>query len=112
MLATVTAGRRGERTVLETEIGVPGIEILRAGGVDAMVSAVMVGGYFGTWVRAEDFARAPYSREGLVPLGASPGAGAVVALPHSVCGIAETARVLGRECRSMRALPLRPARAC
>ncbi|MGO9197406.1 MAG: NADH-ubiquinone oxidoreductase-F iron-sulfur binding region domain-containing protein [Acidimicrobiales bacterium] len=94
MLLTVTAGRRSERTVLEAEIGVPGVEIMAAGGIDATVRAVMVGGYFGTWVRAEDFARAPYSTEGLAPLGSSPGAGVVVALPAAACGIAETARIL------------------
>ena len=94
MLVSVTAGRRAERTVLEVALGTPGLEILRAAGIQDTVNAVLVGGYFGTWMRAADFAAAPFSRQGLQPFGAGPGAGIVIALPASSCGLAETARVL------------------
>jgi anti-anti-sigma factor len=35
----------------------------------------------------------PFSSAGLAPLGASPGAGVVAALPAAACGLAETARI-------------------
>ena len=69
---------------------------MRAGGaVDCEpVQAVLVGGYFGTWVAAADLAASPLSRAGLAPFGASPGAGILVGLPASACGLLETARIL------------------
>ncbi|MEU3341195.1 NADH-ubiquinone oxidoreductase-F iron-sulfur binding region domain-containing protein [Streptomyces sp. NPDC006668] len=38
--------------------------------------------------------RTPLARRDLAPLGATPGAGVLVALPHSACGLVETARIL------------------
>jgi NADH:ubiquinone oxidoreductase subunit F (NADH-binding) len=58
------------------------------------VQAVLVGGFFGTWIAASDVMHTPLSRHALAPFGASPGAGILVALPESACGLLETARIL------------------
>jgi NADH:ubiquinone oxidoreductase subunit F (NADH-binding) len=57
------------------------------------VQALLVGGFYGTWLPplALD---APLSRQGLDPYGGAPGAGVVVVLPDGACGLAETARLL------------------
>jgi NADH:ubiquinone oxidoreductase subunit F (NADH-binding) len=66
-----------------------------AGGVSEPVRAVLVGGYAGTWLDAGDTATLRLSRSDLRPLGASLGAGIVVALPRSACPVAEVTRVAG-----------------
>jgi NADH:ubiquinone oxidoreductase subunit F (NADH-binding) len=53
-----------------------------------------MGGFSGTWIPADAGAAAAYSRAGLSELGASPGAGIVVALPGEACGLVEAARLL------------------
>ena len=87
--ALVTLGgavRRGG--ILEIELGSTlGDVLARAGGATESLGGVLVGGYFGRWVSAAD---APGLR--LVP--EILGAGAVVALPASACGVAEAARVV------------------
>ena len=93
MLVTV-AGAVREPSVREIGIGTPVGEVLGlAGGPAAPLQALLIGGYFGTWVSAAAAAARPYSTAGLAPLGASAGAGLIAALPVSVCGLAETARV-------------------
>ncbi len=67
--------------------------IARAGGPTAELGAVLVGGYFGSWLAAGEALAASLSAAGLAPLGATPGARAIVALPASSCGLRETARV-------------------
>jgi NADH:ubiquinone oxidoreductase subunit F (NADH-binding) len=64
-----------------------------AGGPSRPVQALLVGGFYGTWLPplALD---APLSRQGLDPYGGAPGAGVVVVLPDGACGLAETARLL------------------
>ncbi len=92
-LVTVS-GAVGQPAVVEAPIGTPiGALIDAVGGPAAELSAVMVGGFYGTWLPV-DALDTPYSRAGLLPLGASPGAGVVLALPASACGLAETARVV------------------
>jgi NADH:ubiquinone oxidoreductase subunit F (NADH-binding) len=63
-----------------------------AGGPTVPLRAVLVGGFHGAWVPAhhEDV---PLSREGLRPFGATPGAGVIVALPYTRCGLRESARI-------------------
>jgi NADH:ubiquinone oxidoreductase subunit F (NADH-binding) len=56
-----------------------------AGGATQALQAFLVGGYFGTWFRAEDAVD--------LELG-SLGAGVVMALPQASCGVAESARAL------------------
>ncbi|MCY1139951.1 SLBB domain-containing protein [Actinoplanes sp. Pm04-4] len=92
-LATVS-GAVAAPGVLEAGYGVTlGELIAAAGGATAPLSAVLVGGYHGGWVPAE--AALPVSRAALTPYGGSPGAGVIVALPRSACGLLETARIAG-----------------
>jgi NADH:ubiquinone oxidoreductase subunit F (NADH-binding) len=65
-----------------------------AGGGTEPLAAVLVGGYFGTWVAVPQALGMPLSHDPAGQIGATLGAGALVALPASACGWAETARVL------------------
>jgi NADH:ubiquinone oxidoreductase subunit F (NADH-binding) len=80
--------------VVEVDLGTPVREVLqRFGGLTAFPHAVLVGGYFGTWVRAHDVLDLPLTNAALAPLGASLGARTLVVLPQDACGLAESARV-------------------
>ena len=80
--------------VYEIEIGLPVSEVLDlAGGPAAPLEALLIGGYFGTWVNPAAAAPVPFSAAGLHALGGGPGAGLIAALPTGACGLAETARV-------------------
>jgi NADH:ubiquinone oxidoreductase subunit F (NADH-binding) len=93
MLVTL-AGAVRDPGVHEIEIGTPVSSVLGlAGGAAAPLRALLIGGYFGSWVDAESAAAAPFSNAGLRPLRGSVGAGLIVALPADACGLVETARV-------------------
>jgi NADH:ubiquinone oxidoreductase subunit F (NADH-binding) len=93
MLVTLIGSLR-RPGVYEAEIGQPTGEVLElAGGPEAPLSALLIGGYFGTWVDPEAAWPLPFSAAGLSAVGASPGAGLIAALPADACGLAETARV-------------------
>jgi NADH:ubiquinone oxidoreductase subunit F (NADH-binding) len=95
MLVTV-AGAVRQPGVFEIGIGTPVGEILGlAGGPSRPLQALLLGGYFGNWASATAVGRLPFSAAGLAPLGASPGAGLIAALPGDACGLAETARLAG-----------------
>jgi NADH:ubiquinone oxidoreductase subunit F (NADH-binding) len=80
--------------VYEVAYGEPLAQLLaRAGGAAADLQAVLVGGYFGTWISADEAARVRLSDADLAGVGAALGARAIVALPESACGLVETARV-------------------
>jgi NADH:ubiquinone oxidoreductase subunit F (NADH-binding) len=80
--------------VYEAALGTQVRELLaQAGGVRGEAGALLVGGYFGSWVE-------PFAAKGLALLdaelasaGASLGAGAVVVLPAAACGLDQAARV-------------------
>jgi NADH:ubiquinone oxidoreductase subunit F (NADH-binding) len=94
MLVTILGAVR-EPCVHEVAIGTPVQEVLAlAGGASAPHQALLLGGYFGTWVNAAAAAALPFSSAGLAALGASVGAGLIAALPGDACGLAETARVV------------------
>ncbi|MGY4712844.1 NADH-ubiquinone oxidoreductase-F iron-sulfur binding region domain-containing protein [Mycolicibacterium sp. CBM1] len=57
------------------------------------VSAVLVGGYHGSWLPAAALRDIRLSRAGLKELGATPGAGIVHALGRAECGLARTAEI-------------------
>jgi NADH:ubiquinone oxidoreductase subunit F (NADH-binding) len=81
--------------VVELPYGSTIAEVInRAGGPAQPLSAVLVGGYHGAWIPAADLARAPMSREGLAPWGASPGAGVLIALGARECGLHTTAVIV------------------
>jgi len=93
MLVTVIGAVR-QPGVREIGIGTPVGDVLAlAGGPAAPLTALLVGGYSGTWVVPALVATAPFSVAGLRGAGASPGAGLVAALPAGACGLAETARL-------------------
>lgn len=89
MIVTV---HRADGTVVvrEVPVGVPVGEVLDC----SAAQAVLVGGYHGAWIPAEQAARLPLANVALRPLGAAVGAGVLAALPPDRCGLAETARVL------------------
>ncbi len=92
-LVTVSGAVRNPG-VFEVALGTPLAGVLaRAGGLSEQPRAFLVGGYFGTWITAEAAEAAALSNAGLARAGARLGAGAIVALPASSCGLAETARV-------------------
>jgi NADH:ubiquinone oxidoreductase subunit F (NADH-binding) len=93
-LATVS-GAVNRASVVEAAIGTPiGKIVESAGGSTARIGAMLLGGFFGTWVRGDAALAAPFSRAGLSPLNASPGAGIMCVLSEDACGLAETARIL------------------
>ncbi|UXY25228.1 NADH-ubiquinone oxidoreductase-F iron-sulfur binding region domain-containing protein [Streptomyces sp. HUAS TT20] len=91
----VTAsGAVATRGVLEVALGTPLAAVLdRAGGPTQPLRAVLLGGFAGAWLPAEHM-QTPLTRRDLAPLGAAPGAGVLAVLPHSACGLTETARIL------------------
>ena len=91
VLVTVS-GDVGKRGVYEVETGTPISEILARAGAAPRLQAALVGGYGGAWIGADRLAT-PLSPSPLRALGASMGAGVLVALGGDACGIRETARV-------------------
>jgi len=84
-------GAVGRPGVYEVEIGLSLAAVLeRAGGPNSPLQALLIGGYFGSWVPANPSLPLPFSARGL---GVGIGAGVIVALPANVCGLAETARL-------------------
>ena len=93
MLVTAT-GAVQRPAVYEIGIGAAVGDVLAlAGGPAAELTALLIGGYSGTWVDQAAAMTLPFSAAGLRPAGGSPGAGLLAALPAGVCGLAETARV-------------------
>lgn len=81
--------------VYEVEVGTPIGEVLtRACGPAERPQAVLTGGYFGTWLPAAVAWQVPLARSSLRAAGGAMGAGILVVLPQSCCGLAETARVV------------------
>jgi NADH:ubiquinone oxidoreductase subunit F (NADH-binding) len=93
MLTTVS-GAVAQPGVYEIEAGSGLGEILAMAGADPAATAVLVGGYFGTWHEISAVASLPFTVAGLRPAGGSPGAGVVYVLPDASCGLGEAARIL------------------
>jgi NADH:ubiquinone oxidoreductase subunit F (NADH-binding) len=87
--AVVSAG------VFEIAGGTTVGQMLQAAQPAADLSAVLLGGYFGTWHPVPEVTALPFTRPGLEPEGAAPGAGVLFALPAASCGLTEAARILG-----------------
>ena len=64
-----------------------------AGGLTGPVSAFLIGGYFGTWARAETVLGLRLLDADLLPHSASLGARAIVAFPAEACAMREVTRV-------------------
>ena len=94
MLVTIL-GAVNQPCVREIAIGTSLQETLSlAGGAAAPLQALLLGGYYGSWVDTAAAETMPFSSEGLAILGAGAGAGLIAALPQDACGLAETARVV------------------
>jgi NADH:ubiquinone oxidoreductase subunit F (NADH-binding) len=94
MLATI-CGAVAAPGVYEIELGTPIADALAMAGASAGDSAVLIGGYFGTWHDAARVAGQTLARPRLQQGDTPPGAGVLFVLPAGSCGLAETARVLG-----------------
>ena len=94
MLVTV-GGAVWRPGVYEIELGTgAGEVIMLAGGPTEDLQALLIGGYFGAWLPAPVAWPVPMTQAGLRGVGGALGAGIVIALPGSSCGLAETARVM------------------
>jgi len=94
MLVTVGGGvaRPG---VYEIEMGTPiGAVLMTAGGLIERPQAILTGGYFGTWLPIDIAWQLPLTHRHLKAVGGALGAGIIVALPDTSCGLAETARIV------------------
>jgi NADH:ubiquinone oxidoreductase subunit F (NADH-binding) len=81
--------------VYEAPVGVSLSDLLRhAGGVTEPWLALLMGGYGGAWRSPKDLMDCPLAPEVLKSRKASLGAGILVGLPQSACGLAETVRVV------------------
>jgi NADH:ubiquinone oxidoreductase subunit F (NADH-binding) len=88
-------GAVGRPGVYEIEMGTPaGQVVMMAGGPTERLAALLIGGYFGAWLPAETAWRVPLCHAALKAVGGAMGAGMLIALPVSSCGLAETARVI------------------
>jgi NADH:ubiquinone oxidoreductase subunit F (NADH-binding) len=82
--------------VYELAFGTPMADLVAAaGGASEPLQALLIGGYFGTWVAAAGAMPLRLAREDLQSVGCSLGAGVVIALGESSCGLHESARVIG-----------------
>jgi NADH:ubiquinone oxidoreductase subunit F (NADH-binding) len=80
--------------VYEIPLGVPLSKVLAAaGGSAARTQAVLIGGYFGTWVPAGVVDNLSLGVDSLRQAGSSFGCGALAVLPAGWCGLAEAAGV-------------------
>jgi NADH:ubiquinone oxidoreductase subunit F (NADH-binding) len=93
-LVTIS-GAVGAPGVYELAFGTPLTSLLdAAGGETEPLRAILVGGYFGTWVEASRALELRLAREDLRSVGCSLGAGVLIALGESSCGLHESARVI------------------
>jgi NADH:ubiquinone oxidoreductase subunit F (NADH-binding) len=79
--------------VYEIEHGAPLADLLAGAGQTEELAAVLIGGYFGSWLPARAIPQLCLSPTQLAQHGLGLGAGAIVALGRSVCPVAETSRV-------------------
>jgi NADH:ubiquinone oxidoreductase subunit F (NADH-binding) len=79
--------------VYEIEHGAPLSDLLASADQTEELAAVLIGGYFGSWLPAPAIPQLRLSATQLAEHGAALGAGAIVALGRSVCPVAEISRV-------------------
>jgi len=93
-LITVT-GAVERPGVREIELGTTIREAAEAAAADPDSQAIMLGGYFGTWVRAREAWDLPLDPALLKAVGLTFGCGIVGLLPSGACGVEATAEILG-----------------
>jgi NADH:ubiquinone oxidoreductase subunit F (NADH-binding) len=88
-------GAVGAPGVYELAFGTPMTDLIAAaGGATEPLQALLVGGYFGTWVQSARAMKLRLARQDLRSVGCSLGSGVLVALGESACGLHESARVI------------------
>jgi NADH:ubiquinone oxidoreductase subunit F (NADH-binding) len=93
-LVTITGAVRAPG-VYELAFGTPLRDLLAAaGGPLEPLQALLVGGYFGTWMEASEATLLRLAREDLRSVGCTLGSGVLIALGQSSCGLHESARVI------------------
>jgi NADH:ubiquinone oxidoreductase subunit F (NADH-binding) len=93
-LVTITGAVRAPG-VYELAFGTSMSDLLAAaGGPSEPLQALLVGGYFGTWMEASAAVGLRLAREDLRSVGCSLGSGVLVALGESACGLHESSRVI------------------
>lgn len=91
-LVSVSGRGPGRDVVLEVPGGALLTDVLQSAGMDpATLSAVLVGGYHGRWVRPDAYVLAPNGPVGQV---VRPGAGVIHALADGQCGLQATAGIV------------------
>jgi NADH:ubiquinone oxidoreductase subunit F (NADH-binding) len=81
--------------VYELAFGTPMTDLLKAaGGSSEPLQALLVGGYFGTWVESSRALKLRLARQDLQSVGCALGSGVLIALGQSACGLHESARVI------------------
>ncbi len=94
VLVTIS-GAVAHPDVYELAFGTPIADLLAAaGGTTEPIQALLIGGYFGTWVSYTNAAQLRLARNDLLSIGASLGSGVVIALGESACGLRESAGVI------------------
>ena len=88
------SGAISQPGVYEIAVGTPFPSLLEAAGWDESAQAILVGGYFGTWISAQSALEIRFCRADLAALGAAPGAGVLAVLAPERCGLQEGAWVL------------------
>jgi NADH:ubiquinone oxidoreductase subunit F (NADH-binding) len=93
-LVTITGAVRAPG-VYELAFGTAMGDLLEAaGGPSEPLQALLVGGYFGTWMEASEATSLRLAREDLRSVGCTLGSGVLIALGESSCGLHESARVI------------------
>lgn len=90
MLATIRR-RDGQPKITEIPLGIP---LKTLTGELPQDSAVLIGGYHGTWVTAGEAQHLTLDNRSLSKVQAKVGAGIVITLPPDRCGLVETARAV------------------
>jgi NADH:ubiquinone oxidoreductase subunit F (NADH-binding) len=93
MLVTIS-GHVTAPGVYEIELGTRTGDVLTLASPAGPMSGLLVGGYFGSWLDPRIAVDLPVTPQALRSAGAGIGAGVLVVLPASACGLHETARVL------------------
>ncbi len=87
----ITVAYASQRTAFEIPTGVTFNDVLTS---IERPQAVLLGGYGGQWVNWESIANLPIEYDALAQRGLRLGAGVIAPLPHDVCGLRETSRIV------------------
>jgi NADH:ubiquinone oxidoreductase subunit F (NADH-binding) len=93
-ILTTVVGAIARPGVYEFALGTPLTGVIESsGGPTEPIGALLIGGYFGSWLGLETAERLVLSHGALRQAGATLGCGVVAAFPMLGCGVTETARV-------------------